>query len=353
MSARMKGSFGVDEVQEKVVVKLALAGSNVEGKCEEATTSVHCRISTCCVVLFKTQTCIPHAALVFSLASVLDNGVVYRRIQLGGCSDPYRKLRHRAVLFSLDEAEDNPKDIAFHQFKVLFLYVDVDGDKVIIGSTEELIDAMRQFESKGVLKVTAQVQPKSKVMASPRLSRASCASTESSTQTANPEACGLVSKEPTGSKEGNNGVDCEAEFPVKLKGAVESVVGALASAVVALEEHVVRPESNKKTTAAPEDTSPKEPPPSQVKPSNKPIAVKVPEKSAAKKSTGNTPPATICAKPTRPFIHGRHTCDGCLTTPIIGKRFKAKNMPDYDLCANCKNNYKGKEIQFEAVELGT
>ena len=63
MSARMKGSFDVDEVQEKVVVKLALAGSNVEGKCEEATTSVYCRISTCCVVLFKTQTCIPHALL--------------------------------------------------------------------------------------------------------------------------------------------------------------------------------------------------------------------------------------------------------------------------------------------------
>merc|ERR1712232_19607 len=51
------------------------------------------------------------------------------------------------------------------------------------------------------------------------------------------------------------------------------------------------------------------------------------------------------------FIHGRHTCDICLVTPIIGKRFHATNLPDYDLCEKCKNNYDGHEIKFEAVEL--
>jgi hypothetical protein len=56
----------------------------------------------------------------------------------------------------------------------------------------------------------------------------------------------------------------------------------------------------------------------------------------------------------RPFIHGRHTCDVCLTTPIIGQRFHATNVPDYDLCSNCHANYQGKnkEITFEAMELG-
>lgn len=51
------------------------------------------------------------------------------------------------------------------------------------------------------------------------------------------------------------------------------------------------------------------------------------------------------------FIHGRHTCDGCLTTPIIGKRYYSTNLPDYDLCQKCYDNYKGSEIKFESVEL--
>ncbi|KAL3943317.1 MAG: hypothetical protein SGBAC_002600 [Bacillariaceae sp.] len=52
-----------------------------------------------------------------------------------------------------------------------------------------------------------------------------------------------------------------------------------------------------------------------------------------------------------PFIHGRHTCDSCLMNPIIGKRFHAANMKDYDLCEKCYPNYQGTEIQFEEAEL--
>lgn len=51
------------------------------------------------------------------------------------------------------------------------------------------------------------------------------------------------------------------------------------------------------------------------------------------------------------FIHGRHTCDGCLYSPIIGPRYHATNMPDYDLCSKCWKKYDG-EIKFEAIELG-
>ncbi len=51
------------------------------------------------------------------------------------------------------------------------------------------------------------------------------------------------------------------------------------------------------------------------------------------------------------FIHGRHTCDGCFTTPIIGYRFNATNRPDYDLCHNCFKNYKGDEIRFLPEQL--
>lgn len=52
------------------------------------------------------------------------------------------------------------------------------------------------------------------------------------------------------------------------------------------------------------------------------------------------------------FIHGRHTCDSCLTTPIIGKRFRAINRADFDYCEKCYLNYKGDVLKFEEEILG-
>lgn len=53
----------------------------------------------------------------------------------------------------------------------------------------------------------------------------------------------------------------------------------------------------------------------------------------------------------RNFIHGRHTCDGCLVTPIVGIRYHALNLPDHDLCDKCIGNYKGREIIMEPAQL--
>jgi len=61
--------------------------------------------------------------------------------------------------------------------------------------------------------------------------------------------------------------------------------------------------------------------------------------------------ANLTAKRSPDFIHGRHTCDGCMKTPITGYRFQALNLPDYDLCADCFAKYNGDEIVFEAMEL--
>ena len=69
------------------------------------------------------------------------------------------------------------------------------------------------------------------------------------------------------------------------------------------------------------------------------------------RSAENKPSPTEADDPCTHFIHGRHTCDGCLTTPIIGLRWHSSNLPDYDLCDRCKGNYKGEDIKFEAVEL--
>lgn len=47
------------------------------------------------------------------------------------------------------------------------------------------------------------------------------------------------------------------------------------------------------------------------------------------------------------FIHARHTCDGCNKTPIVGDRYRAKNIADFDLCGACMNKYEGDKADFE------
>lgn len=51
------------------------------------------------------------------------------------------------------------------------------------------------------------------------------------------------------------------------------------------------------------------------------------------------------------FIHGRHTCDACLVTPIIGIRYHALNLPDHDLCEKCVLTQTNIDIIFEPTEL--
>lgn len=51
------------------------------------------------------------------------------------------------------------------------------------------------------------------------------------------------------------------------------------------------------------------------------------------------------------MVHSSHTCDGCHASPIIGKRFKASDIANYDLCAKCFAAYNGEEL-FEETLLG-
>jgi len=57
------------------------------------------------------------------------------------------------------------------------------------------------------------------------------------------------------------------------------------------------------------------------------------------------------SRPVPPFIHGRHTCDFCLMTPIVARRYHAINVPDHDLCETCYSHYDGTSIRFEPAEL--
>ncbi|KAL3816193.1 hypothetical protein ACHAXA_007311 [Cyclostephanos tholiformis] len=57
-------------------------------------------------------------------------------------------------------------------------------------------------------------------------------------------------------------------------------------------------------------------------------------------------PSAGC-KSTNSFIHARHTCDGCQKTPIIGARYHATKIPDFDLCATCFEKYEGDDLDFK------
>lgn len=54
----------------------------------------------------------------------------------------------------------------------------------------------------------------------------------------------------------------------------------------------------------------------------------------------------------RHFVHARHTCDGCGTAPIIGLRYHAQDIPDFDYCETCMANYHGTEVIFQPEQLG-
>jgi hypothetical protein len=242
-------------------------------------------------------------------------------------------------------------------YQVSLTYFDVDEDAVTVASTDELVDAIEQFSGKSILRISTEVKPKTKPSSPPRASTPPAAAPESSTRTDR----GTSTREPP-------------FLQPQIHKVLESFVGILATAVSSLQEGLADPkpkpraaspvasvngtatsgeaagtatsgeaapcaalaesENSGDTTAEPEATEDEE---------------KNPEddientETAPKEGDEEGPP---------PFIHGRHTCDSCLITPIIGQRYHAANLPDYDLCSNCFKNYKGTEAQFEPVELG-
>jgi hypothetical protein len=242
-------------------------------------------------------------------------------------------------------------------YQVSLTYFDVDEDAVTVASTDELVDAIEQFSGKSILRISTEVKPKTKPSSPTRASTPPAAAPESSTRTDR----GTSTREPP-------------FLQPQIHKVLESFVGILATAVSSLQEGLADPkpkpraaspvasvngtatsgeaagtatsgeaapcaapaesENSGDTTAEPEATEDEE---------------KNPEddientETAPKEGDEEGPP---------PFIHGRHTCDSCLITPIIGQRYHAANLPDYDLCSNCFKNYKGTEAQFEPVELG-
>ena len=223
-------------------------------------------------------------------------------------------LRARA----LDLWKINKNDAVFemNEAKVFFTYRDLENDLCYILSDEDLRCALPLFPAS--LRVFARVKV-------PRRAEDSVSSLPS------PPSPTLSSNKSSTSTQTSNGRSI-SDIPVHK--VVESLVGVLTTATLALQSHV---KVNSSASPTHDGTT------------------------ATASSAERSAPKGTCAKskdipsgPTDklPFIHGRHTCDGCLTTPILGKRFHAVNLEDYDLCATCHDNYKGNEISFEETQLG-
>jgi hypothetical protein len=335
-----------------------------------------------------------------SLGSTQTRRVRLPRIGDDNGSVSYHELVGLVVTFTFPEG-------SLENFNVCLNYLDVDQDTVTIASSEELVDAIEQFSGKKVLRIDTEVKPKTTSGGTPKTTpretstppvqetttpRAS--QTDRGTSTPRQDlpiatilnsfvgvlATAVVALQdglsaPAGasakkaSKAAHAAVDKASIAVGKASDAVASaaIKASTAAAVAANAAASVTEDASKAaaTSASMPDLKPaskdqaagsEEYTESEERKEAAATSASMPDlKQASKDHAAGSEESTDTEEEEeepRPFIHGRHTCDSCLTTPIVGKRCHAKNLPDYDLCQNCFDNYGGTEIAFEFVELG-
>mmetsp|Transcript_15009 Transcript_15009/g.22903 ORF Transcript_15009/g.22903 Transcript_15009/m.22903 type:complete len:546 (-) Transcript_15009:1216-2853(-) len=214
---------------------------------------------------------------------------------------------------------------ALTDYDINLTYYDIDNDCVTIGSTEELIDAIEQFSTSQTsamcLRINTTVNKKKIQSFSHTTSQAG--------DTLTKQRCAKVEVKPVIRKQRSPSI-------------VKSFASILTNVVDNLQTQTTEPRTSVEKNEA------------DLTPQNKGSEIGLScirnqsLKTRAKHGDGldlekeNTVEIL--------FIHGRHTCDGCLYSPIIGPRYHATNMPDYDLCSKCWKKYDG-EIKFEVIEL--
>jgi hypothetical protein len=268
---------------------------------------------------------------------------VFRRVRLSGPTRSFEVLKNHAMELALATSvlPNRTQTRTSTWDQVVLLYIDVDGDKALISSDAELEDAMNQYVSAGSVKIMA------KPIAAVTPSRVNGAPTESTTQT-------------TGSPNTRSTRHSTPNLQANLTGLVESLVTVLATSVIALSGQIQNVSNNvaaanrsasaaRSITASPVATSTSPVTPSPAATTSHPVTQRSTSAGPPSPPVAATAPV---AQESRPFIHGRHTCDNCLTTPIVGRRYHAIDLPDFDLCQTCKDNYQGPETRFEEVELG-
>jgi len=321
-----------------------------------------------------------------------------RRVSLHRIADEkgnilYDELIGLVLVFTLPEEDTTTRNN--RTYSVSFTYYDDEEDLITLASNEELIDAIELFAEQKFMRITSCVKPKISYSTAP---------TYGATYVHDTTASPLVDHRKSTK---------DNKYPPAppIRAVLESFAGILSNAVNNLQEGLatqsptsLRPDKNHRSCPLTNEDSnldsskishpsslKKKPMKAKIVGRNKKVqqvkAVngrKVYKVSNGHASCKNAAPSTNSASNNialagakfkvrsleknssgssdkakeseeidvvEAFIHGRHTCDGCLTTPIIGKRYHSKNLTDYDLCQKCYYNYKGNVIKYESIEL--
>jgi hypothetical protein len=186
------------------------------------------------------------------------------------------------------------------------------GDSITIASSEELVDACEQYVGQKVLRITTYVKPK----------------------TTAPHTVGGAPEKKCPPPSVDRGTSTSHSPPIQIQDVLESFVGVLSTAVHHLQEGLVAKSARNPTPSA-------DPAAIQMKSSDdKALAEETSDKKLEESVSENQEevladdqkPATDLTTDeeiegtSHTFIHGRHTCDSCLSTPIIGTRYHSTNV---------------------------
>jgi Zinc finger, ZZ type len=301
-------------------------------------------------------------------------------------------LKRYALQTHLD-ADALPDAAALRSYKVTLFHIDSDKDKILISSGQDLCDVLLQVRSEAVVQLhmggstsagatSRQAKPVAKIIAKVEelevvlgdeeepLETGSSEETPSSEaknrSTAATQTSGNTEEEPSTTEDEKkekeespaapetaprtSSSSSNAHAPPTVQDVVDAVVGIVGPAVrisVRAIEHAVVAHNNHnadRALRAYHNSSKNNTNTSTTEPE-----INVSAETAAASSEA---PKEEAAPEARPFIHGRHTCDGCLTTPIVGERHHCLDLPDFDFCQACYQKYDGPH-KFEPVELGT
>jgi hypothetical protein len=176
------------------------------------------------------------------------------------------------------------------------------------------VDACEQYVGQKVLRITTYVKPK----------------------TTAPQILGGNSEKKCPPPSIDRGTSTSNSPPIQIHDVLESFVGILSSAVNHLQEGLVAKNSKNSTATVTPAAKPVEVETCEDEvPAEETADMKLEESDANKQEEDVTEDQKPAADPstddeteeaTRPFIHGRHTCDSCLSTPIIGTRYHSTNV---------------------------
>jgi hypothetical protein len=241
----------------------------------------------------------------------------------------YEELVGIAISFVIPQNASTASD-----FEVKLTYQDVDNDTVVLGSSEELLDAIDQFSEQRVLRISAEIK---------RFVKAATP----------PSQPPLVAEAPWSRAPSDAGGQTGSGAPSRstpiVQSVVESVVNVILNAAVALNSRGDQPPSTHvfytpDGIPAPVPTdNPAEDRTAEARPEAENVEILTAEEIPAENPVPAATEREVTASPEvgtessdgdkepaagdeRPFIHGRHTCDSCLTTPIVGKRYHAVNL---------------------------